>query len=205
MKIITISREFGSGGRELGKRLADALGVPCYDQQIIELVAEREKLDKTYVASRSEKDIRVFYPTTIARGFYRSNYMVMQSVQIMSAEQDIIKKLAASGDCVIVGRAADVILEEYKPFRIFVCADDASKIARCRSRAESNENLSDKEILRKCREIDKRRSSYRRMFTDKKWGDASGSDICINTTGREIKTLIPSLSDYIEAWYSEEK
>ena len=205
MKIITISREFGSGGRELGKRLSDALGVPCYDQQIIELVAEREKLDKTYVARRSEKDIRVFYPTTIARGFYRPNYMVMQSVQIMSAEQDIIKKLAASGDCVIVGRAADVILEEYKPFRIFVCADDASKIARCRSRAESNENLSDKEILRKCREIDKRRSSYRRMFTDKKWGDASGSDICINTTGREIKTLIPSLSDYIEAWYSEEK
>ena len=205
MKIITISREFGSGGRELGKRLADALGVPCYDQQIIELVAEREKLDKTYVASRSEKDIRVFYPTTIARGFYRPNYMVMQSVQIMSAEQDIIKKLADAGDCVIVGRAADVILEEYNPFRIFVCADDASKIARCRSRAESDENLSDKEILRKCREIDKRRSSYRRMFTDKKWGDASGSDICINTTGREIKTLIPALSAYIEAWYSKEK
>ncbi|MBQ7921593.1 MAG: cytidylate kinase-like family protein [Clostridia bacterium] len=204
MKMITISREFGSGGRELGKRLADALGIPCYDQQIIEMVAEKEKLDKAYVASQSEKDIRVFYPTTIARGFYRTNYVMMQSVQIMSAEQEIIKQLADKGDCVIVGRAADVILEEYKPFRIFVCADEKSKIERCKARAEADEKLSDKEILRKCREIDKRRASYRKMFTEKKWGTASASDLCINTTGKEIKTLIPALLAYVEAWFSEE-
>ncbi len=204
MKIITISREFGSGGRELGKRLADALGIPCYDQQIIELVAEKEKLDKTYVANRSEMDIRAFYPTTIARGFCRTNYVMLQTVQVMSAEQEIIRKLAADGDCVIVGRAADVILADLKPFRIFVCADESAKLARCRSRAEADENLSDKEILRKCREIDKRRSSYRRMFTDRKWGDASEYEFCINTTDRQIKTLIPALAAYIEAWYAED-
>lgn len=205
MRIITISREFGSGGRELGKRLADALGIPCYDQQIIELVAEKEKLDKTYVASRTEKEISAYYPTTIARGFYSPNYMVMQTVQIMSSEHEIIKELASQGDCVIVGRAADVILEEYKPFRIFVCADEASKIARCKARAEVNEKLEDKEILRKCHTIDKRRASYRRMLTDKKWGSATACDLCINTSNREIKTLLPAILNYIEAWYSEEK
>lgn len=203
MRIITISREFGSGGRELGKRIADALGIPCYDQQIIELVAQKENLDKTYVANRSEKDIRAFYPTTIAHGFSRPNYAMMQTVQIMASEQEIIKKLANESDCVIVGRAADIILSEYKPFRLFVCADEASKLKRCKERAENDEKLSEKEILRKCREIDKRRASYRRLFTDKKWGEASGHDLCVNTTDKEIKTLIPSLIKYIEAWYSE--
>ncbi|MBE6570270.1 MAG: cytidylate kinase-like family protein [Ruminococcaceae bacterium] len=203
MRIITISREFGSGGRELGKRLADALGIPCYDQQIIELVAEKEKLDKNYVASRSEKEISAFYPTTIARGFYSPGYMMMQTVQIMSSEHDIIRQLAKEGDCVIVGRAADVILEEYNPFRIFVCADDASKIARCKARAEADEKLEDKEILRKCHTIDKRRASYRRMLTDKKWGSAAASDLCINTSNREIKSLLPAILNYIEAWYAE--
>lgn len=205
MRIITISREFGSGGRELGKRLADAFGVPCYDQQIIELVADKENLDTTYVANRTEKDLRTFYPTTIARGFYRPNYAMMQSVQIMASEQEIIKKFASEGDCVIVGRAADIILAEYDPFRIFVCADEVSKVARCMARAEADEKLDEKEIARKCREIDKRRASYRRMFTDKKWGEASGYDLCVNTSGKEIKALISPILTYIEAWYSEDK
>lgn len=204
MRIITISREFGSGGRELGKRLADALCVPCYDQQIIELVAEKEQLDATYVANRSEKDFRAFYPTTIAHGFSRPNYAMMQTAQIMASEQEIIKKLASEGDCVIVGRAADIILSEYKPFRIFVCADEASKVARCMARAEADEKLREKEIIRKCREIDKRRASYRSMFSDKKWGDASAYDLCVNTTNKEIKTLIPAIVSYIEAWNLEE-
>ncbi|MBQ8207720.1 MAG: cytidylate kinase-like family protein [Clostridia bacterium] len=205
MKIITISREFGSGGRELGKRLADALGIPCYDHQIIDLVAEKENLDKAYVANRSEKDIRAFYPTTIARGFSRPNYALQQTIQIMASEQEIIRKLAGESDCVIVGRAADIILSEYKPFRIFVCADELSKLSRCYSRAETDEKMTDKEILRKCREIDRHRASYRSMFTDKKWGLASGYDLCVNTTEKEIKSLIPALTAYINAWYSEEK
>lgn len=205
MRIITISREFGSGGRELGKRIADTLGVPCYNQQIIELVAQKENLDKTYVANRSEKDFRTFYPTTIARGFYRPNYTMMQSIQIMASEQEIIKILANEGDCVIVGRAADIILAEHKPFRIFVCADESSKLARCRMHTVENDNLDEKDILRKCREIDKRRASYRSMFTNKKWGEASGYDLCINTTDKRIKELIPTIIAYIEAWYLEEK
>lgn len=204
MKIITISREFGSGGREFGKRLADALGVPCYDQQIIEMVAEKESLSKTYVANRSES-IKQFYPATIAMGFKRPGYAVVPDTQIMASEQELIKKLAAEGSCVIVGRAADIVLKEEKPFRIFVCADDSSKLERCRAMAKGNEHLSDKDILRKCREIDKKRASYRKALTDKIWGDAAGYDLCVNTSGREIKALIPAVAAYINDWYFEEK
>ena len=205
MSIITISREFGSGGRELGKRLADALGIPCYDSQIIEMVAQKENLDKNYVASRSENEIRMFYPSTIARGFSRYNYAMLQTVQIMASEQELIIKLAEEGDCVIVGRAADIILADKKPFRIFVCADEESKLARCRARAEEDEKLSDKDILRKCREIDKRRASHRKMFTEKIWGYASGYDLCINTSGKEIKELIDPIVAYIGKYNAEEK
>lgn len=203
MRIITISREFGSGGRELGKRLAEALDIPCYDQQIIEMVAEKENMDKAYVASRTEREIRAYYPATIASGFSRPNYLLMQNIQLMSAEHLLLKELASQGNCVIVGRAADVILAEHKPFRIFVYGDESAKLERCRARANAEEKLSDKEILRKCREIDKRRAAYRKMFTDKRWGEASAYDLCVNTSGKEIKALVPGIVAYIQRWYTE--
>lgn len=204
MKIITISREFGSGGRELGKRMAEALGIPCYDQQIIEMVAQKENLDKTYVSNVAQQNISAFYPATIARGFYRPNYSIMQSSQIMASQHEMIKELASEGSCVIIGRAADVILADQKPFSIFVCADEESKLKRCHARAEADEKLTDKEMLRKCREIDKRRASYRKMFTDKKWGEASGYHLCVNTSGKEIKTLVPGILEYMKQWDLED-
>ena len=204
--IITVSREFGSGGRELGKRLAEAYGIPCYDQQIIDRVADAHGFDKSYVAHLSENDAGVFYASTIGRGFSMPNQMVMQSAQITAAEHDIIRELAQAGDCVIVGRCADVILEKMDPFRIFVYADDESKIARCRSRAKGKEaELSDKAMLRKIKAIDRRRRSYRAMFTDKAWGKASSYDLCINTSGKNIKSLVDGVMAYIGAIKAQEK
>lgn len=81
MRIITISREFGSGGREIGKRLADALGVPCYDHEIIDMVAEQHGFDKNYVAHISEKDIRAFYPSTIAHRFMTHQPAAQQPIK----------------------------------------------------------------------------------------------------------------------------
>ena len=203
MRIITISREFGSGGRELGKRLADELSIPYYDQQIIEKVAEMMELDPKYISNSSGKELTVFYPSTIAHGFSKPSYAMIQNVQIMASEHELIKTLAADGDCVIVGRAADVILAEYKPFRIFVCSDEASKLIRCREHLEDDDSISDRDILRKCHEIDKLRSSYRKMFSDKKWGEASGYELCVNTSAKEIKQLVPAIADYIKTWYAE--
>lgn len=86
MKIITISREFGSGGRELGKRLADALGVPCYDHEIIDMVAKKNGFDKNYVSHVSEKDIRVFYPSTVGHRFLANQSALQQPIKIAAAQ-----------------------------------------------------------------------------------------------------------------------
>ena len=204
MKIITISREFGSGGRELGKRLADALDIPCYDQQIIEMIAQKRKLDKDYVAHISEKDIRILYPSTIGKHIIAPNYIAHQSVQIASEQKKLIEELAKQGDCVIVGRCADLILKSYHPLNIFVYADQESKIARCLKRADEKENLSTEQLVRKMKEIDKNRTSYRAMFTDGRWGNKENYHLCINTSGKEIKELISGITSYVNVWFDAE-
>lgn len=83
MKIITVSREFGSEGREFGKRLADVLKIPCYDHEVIEMVAKKHGFDKNQVANVLEKDIRVFYPTTIAHRLITPHPITQQSVKIL--------------------------------------------------------------------------------------------------------------------------
>jgi cytidylate kinase len=170
------------------------------------MVAENNGFDKNYVANLSENDAGVFYASTIGRGFNMPSQMMMQSAQITAAEHDIIRELSEEGDCVIVGRCADVILEKKSPFRIFVYADDKSKIARCRERAKDSEaQLSDKALLRKIRSIDKRRRSYRAMFSDKLWGKASSYDLCINTSGKDIKDVVEGVVAYIDKIYGGEK
>lgn len=200
-RIITISREFASGGRELGKRLADALNVACYDQKIIDMVAESENMSREYVAEMSEKYLRNFYPATIGNSFAMTSSFVDGATHIAVAEQKIIKQLADEGSCVIVGRAADNVLRDKSPFRIFVCADDKSKVERCRQRAKEGEDLSEKEILRKCKKIDKQRRTYNEMYSSTSWGKASEYDLCINTSGKEIKALVAPLADYINLWF----
>lgn len=203
MKIITISREFGSGGRELGKRLADTLGVPCYDHEIIEMVAERYGFDKNHVAHVSEKDIRVFYHSTIAHRLVTPHPVAQQPISITVAEHTLIKELAQQGDCVIVGRCADVICREMHPFNIFVYADKLSKLARCEERADKNEHLSEKNLFRKMKQIDKERAAYRALFTEEDWGRKESYHLCVNTSGKEIKTLVPAIAEYAKLWFAQ--
>lgn len=204
MKIITISREFGSGGRELGKRLADALGVPCYDHEIIEQVAGKAGLDRDYVARVSEKDIRLFYPTTIAHRLIAPHPVMQQPVSVAVEEHELLKRLASEGDCVIVGRCADVVLREQRPLNLFVYADAQSKLARCRQRAAEGEQLTERELLRQMKRIDKERAAYRELFSESEWGRKEAYHLCINTSGREIKALIPALASYARAWFGED-
>ncbi len=203
MKIITISREFGSGGRELGKRLADALGIPCYDHEIIDMVAEQHGFDKNYVAHISEKDIQTFYPATIAHRLIVPHPIIQPKLQIMIAEHNIIKQLADHGDCVIVGRCADIVLSEMNPMNIFVYANQQSKLERCKQRAEKNEHLSEREMLKRIKQIDKDRAAYRGLFTENDWGRKESYHLFINTSGKEIKTLIPAIAEYVELWHSQ--
>ena len=114
----------------------------------------------------------------------------------MSMQTSLIKELAEKGNCVFVGRAADSILEEYNPFKIFVYADEQSKLDRCKQRAEEGENLTDREMLRAMKRIDKARAEFHDIISEYKWGDKEGYDLCVNTTGLEIKKVIPALAEY---------
>ena len=143
-KIITISREFGSGGRELGKRLAEELGIPCYDHQIIEMIAKENGFDERYVANVSEKSIEAAYPMTIGHRFAMPSMEIMeQPIRVAAAQRQIIENFAKQGDCVIIGRCADVILKDYHPLNLFIYADMEAKVERCIRRAPQRDRADD--------------------------------------------------------------
>lgn len=204
MKVITISREFGSGGRELGKRLADYLGIPCYDHEIIDMVAKEYEFDKNYVSHISEKDIRIFYPSTIGHRLIAPSQVSQQSVKVTLAQHEIMKELAAKGDCVIVGRCADIVCREHHPLNLFVYADKISKLARCQARTNDGESFSEKEMLKKMKKIDKERAAYRELFTEEEWGKKESYHLCINTSGKEIKNLVGAIGEYAKCWFASE-
>ena len=203
MKIITIGREFGSGGRELGKRLADALGVPCYDKEILNEVAKLQGITPEYVEHITESDIRTIYSSTIGRTFFSPVYYNDNAVQVLVSQQKIIRKLALQGDGIFVGRSADVILEDLHPLNIFVYADRQSKLDRCLNRAENGEN--EKEILKKMQRIDKDRAANRRFITGSEWGSKESYHLMINTSGQKIKDLVPVVAAYAELWFGKKE
>lgn len=204
MRIITVSREFGSGGREVAKRLSDLLGIAYYDSEIITEIAKRSELDEGYVAHSLEKGIQPTFQIHFASAFSHIS-APDPTVKLLAAQHNIINEIAAKGDCIIVGRAADVLLEKYNPFRIFVYADMQSRIERCKNRAAEGSNLSDKEIEKKIKQIDKGRASSYGMIATTKWGDKSGYDLCVNTTNINIKEITPLIAEYAKKWFENKQ
>lgn len=201
-RIITVSREFGSGGRELGKRLADELGFEYYDREIIDKVAEESKMDAAYVETVLNGNFSMNVPITFGRTFFYADALQQNITNLLVAEQKIIKALAEKKtDMVIVGRSADVLLQSYKPFNIFVYADMESKIKRCRWRAPVNEQLTDRELARKIKQVDAGRKRQRKIITDSPWGKKESYHLCINTTGRNIKDLVSPVAEFAKSYF----
>ncbi|MBQ9166506.1 MAG: cytidylate kinase-like family protein [Oscillospiraceae bacterium] len=201
MRIITISREFGSGGRELGKRLADELGVAYYDKEVISAVAKKYALDEDYVDRTLEKDFFRSIPMNFGHTFAYIPSLPYDASHLFIEQQKIIRELASKGDCIIVGKNADSILEQEKPFRIFVYADMESKVARCQRRAPEDEKLTDREMVKKIRQVDKARANSHALLADLPWGDRRGYDLCVNTTDVRIKDIVPAVADYAAKWF----
>ena len=202
MKIVTVSREFGSGGRELGKRLADELGFAYYDREIITAIAEQNQFHEGYVENVLDNGAFSSYPITFGRTFSAPVLLQQNATAILVAQQKILRELAAKGqDCVIVGRCADVILKEYQPLNIFVYADMASKVHRCQERANEGEKLTYKEMEKQIKRVDAGRARYRDLLTDGKWGRKEHYHLCINTTDQNIKALTRWVADYARYWF----
>lgn len=198
-KIITISREFGSGGRELGCRLADQLGAAYYDQEIISEISKRTRLSQQYIQGIMDNRPFISFPITVAHSFSMpvSDISLQMELQIFRAQKQIIEEMADQSDCVFVGRCADYILRDRDPFRIFVYADMDSRIERCRNRASKEEHLSDREIRHNIEQIDKSRSKYYGFHTDQKWGEKTNYDLCINTSRFDVKQLARMLTSFL--------
>lgn len=199
-KIVTISREFGSGGREVGKRLADELGVRYYDREIITEIAKKTGMSEEYIQNISEKGIYP-YPFQFAKSFATYSEVQSNQTEILVTQTKILKEIAEKENCIIVGRGANAILKDYNTMNIFVYADMESKINRCHKKAKENERITDKEMEKKIIAIDKARKNYHKIISNLEWGDKSNYHLCINTTNVEIKAIIPSLAEYIEDWF----
>ena len=200
-RIITVGREFGSGGRELGRRLAEELGYAYYDQEIVAEIAQRTALSEVYVRQILEHRPVTAFPIRIGRTFTTIvNSQQEQWNDVFRQQCQILKELADKANCVIVGRCADWMLREYRPFRIFVYADMEHKLLRCRQKGSEHEHLSDRELRQHIQQVDRHRASYYKHCTDRKWGDKANYDLCINTGTESVKEIARHVAQYLKAW-----
>ena len=174
-RIITISREFGSGGRTIGQMVADKLGIPCYDQDILDRIAEESGLTKEYIEERTESTKRSWFANAFAD---RSLKSMSTQDYVWSIQKRIILDVASKGPCVIIGRCADYILQgQADLLKVFITAsvEDRAK------RVVEKYGQSGDAIEQRLREKDISRSSYYRFYTDVEWGICKNYDISLNS------------------------
>ena len=175
-KVITISREFGSGGRELGVKLAGALVIPFYDKELISMAA-----DDINIAEEAFRyyDEHIEVRDPLDRQFYHAFseiYQVPMSDQIFVAQSNVIRRLASHGPCVIVGRCADMVLED--SINIFIYSKMKDRVKRMlRLEGEADE----KEMERRIREVDRKRKDYYQYYTGNTWGRAQNYHLCLES------------------------
>ena len=193
--IITIGREFGSGGHEIGLRLADELHIPFYDKLLVSMVAEEGEFAREFLDEMDEKvDIHIA-PFLATRSSY-SVYQQPMSDKIFFRQAEIIRKLAEDGPCVIVGRCADYVLEGRKDvIRVFLYGDLEDRISRKGTMLEMEGDALKKHVI----DTDRKRSRYYRHYTGLKWGDKENYDICINTSRTGIEGAVAAILAFVRS------
>lgn len=197
--IITISREFGSGGREIGEKLAMELGIPYYDKAIIDKTAKETGFCAEFIEKEEQKVTSSLLfnlaTNTYTFGNMMSTYGQSLSDQVFQAESKVIRDLASEGSCVIVGRCADYILKNQFPcFNIFICADFEKRCERAVEKYGVNkDNVND--IVKK---TDKARIRHNQFYGSQDWGDARNYDVTINSGTVGIDNAVQMLKAVIE-------
>ena len=181
--IITISREYGSGGRFVGKLLADELGIPFYDKEIIAMASEDSGFAQEFIKENEQKMkglSSVAFTAGMWGGNLVSNFENVES-KIYACEADAIEKIAKQGACVIVGRCADYVLKDKcKCLNVFIHADMPSRVERVIKVFKRTDDQ--KKAERMIKENDRMRARHYRYYTDNEWGDAKNYHITLNTS-----------------------
>ncbi len=187
--IITLSREYGSGGRYIGKLVAEKLGIKLYDKEFVVKLAEETGLSSEYIENNEQKRGAL---ETLNNGYYSG---LSNSDELFIKESELIKEVASENSCVIVGRCADFILKENKNiFKVFVYSNMEDKVKRATNIYGLDKNKAEKEINR----INKLRANHYKYYTEKDWSNPENYDICINSDSLGVEKVADLICEMIK-------
>ena len=198
--IITIGRQFGSAGREIGRVVAKHLDIKLYDKEMLNRAAQESGLCKELLETHDEKPTNSFLYSlvmdTYSLGYSSGSYTDMPiNHKVFLAQFDAIKKIADEGPCILVGRCADYALEEYdNVLSIFIHADLDARVRRI-ARIYDLTDAKAKELIVK---TDKKRSSYYNYYSNKRWGDVNSYDMCLNSSMLGIEGTAEAIEKLVE-------
>lgn len=198
--IITIGRQFGSAGREIGTVLAKDYGITLYDKEMLKRAAKESGICEELFERHDEKPTNSFLYSlvmdTYSLGYSTGAYTDMPiNYKVFLAQFDAIKKITDEGSCILVGRCADYALSDYEnAIHIFIYADLEARIRRI-ARIYNLSDAKAKELILK---TDKKRASYYNYYTNKTWGDAKGYDLCINSSKLGVEGTAKAIEEYIK-------
>ena len=198
--IITIGREFGSGGHEIGERLSEKLEIPFYDKEMLDRASKDSGIAEELLKAHDEKPTSSFLYSlvldTYSLGYKSGSYSDMPiNHKIFLAQFDAIKKLAEEGPCILIGRCADYALEDYRNvLSVFIHADTAKRAKRI-SRMYDMTEAKAKEMIIK---TDKKRGSYYNYYTNKKWSAVQSYDVCLDSGKLGIDGCVDAIIEIVK-------
>ena len=200
--VITISRQYGSGGNEIGRKLAGELGVDFYDKNILRMNSDRSGIKESYFHLADEKAggrllYRIFSNLTPELGEPSYGSDMVSTDNLFRFQSEVIRKLAEEVSCVIVGRCADYVLEDMENVnlvRIYIFAEFDSRIRRITEK----ELYAPEDVKKNIRRIDKERRNYYRYYTGRSWADPENYDLLINTSTAGITGSVRLIEEYLK-------
>ncbi len=197
-KVITINRQFSSGGREVAKRLADTLNLAYYDKELIAKISEQTNLAPSYIEQYSESATSRSFSFTFCRTLSRPTPELSPNDKIQIAQTKIIKELATTGNCVIVGRCANYALAD-EAFKVFIYSSDMdARVKRCFEKVEEDKEKTEQEMKKQIISIDKQRAKYHSYYTGQDWSDINNYNLCIDTAKISIKKAVELIARALE-------
>lgn len=198
--VLSISRQFGSGGREIGRKVAEEFGIPFYDSALITMAAQKSGMSQQVLKNIDEKAANRFLytiPTNVPTLGYAATavYNIPLSDTLFLTQYEIIKQVANEGPCVIVGRCSDYILREHPHHvSIFIHAPEAMRAKRI----AQYENIDEKEALSRIAKYDKERKKYHDYYAAGTWGNAAFYDLSFNSASAGIDGSVRLIKKFVE-------
>ena len=197
--VITIGRQFGSGGHEIGEKVAEYFGIEFYDKELLTRAAQDSGLCEEMIQNHDERTTNSFLYNLVMDTYsfgYNSSYVDMPiSHKVFLAQFDTVKNIAKEGPCVIVGRCADYALQEFdNVINLFIYGNEECKVKRIMEKYQLTEAKAKDMLIKK----DKQRQSYYNYYSFKKWGRADSYDLCINSSVLGVEGTVKLIAQYVE-------